>query len=158
MVDRNRIVSCLSGSRPSWNYAPLLDWQWDVGFFSPRKTFRAIQSLSSRTAAGFGGGWPSCAPRLETEQDRDTVKVGEKEDRDRQFAVKRTRTTRCSYEPSWEHLTFQSLTKRMGKFGNRISPLKFWECWNDAVRNFDTCNEVLGNLYIVCGVYPVHFR
>ena len=35
MADRNRIVSCLFGWRPSWNYAPLHDWQWDVSFFLP---------------------------------------------------------------------------------------------------------------------------
>lgn len=55
------------------------------------------------------------------QRDRDRVRVSEREDRDRQFAVKRTRTESCNYEPSWEHLTFELLTKKMGKFDIQFS-------------------------------------
>ncbi|KAK5866938.1 hypothetical protein PBY51_011469 [Eleginops maclovinus] len=70
----------------------------------PKKPFKAshVQNLSIPTPAGFGGGCPSWAPRQETKLE------GSKGRTETDALQKKTRS--CNYEPSWEHLTFPSLT------------------------------------------------
>lgn len=110
MADQNRLVSCLFGWQPSWNYAQLLDWQWDVGLFSSRKTFKAshVYTLSSLTAAGFRGGWSSWAPRRKTETKSAWMKA-----KTHTHSVLRS-TTSCNYEPDWTRLKLSVADKENG--------------------------------------------
>lgn len=136
MADRNRIVFM-----SVWIAAQLrtmLRRLTDSGMwaFSPQekplRPFRLWAVLLQQALVLVGPAELQDWRQSETETQLEWVK-----DRNRRFALKRTRTASCSHEPSWEHLTFQSLTKRMGKFSSQIRlNSTSWECGKDAVRNF----------------------
>jgi len=140
MVDRNRIVSCLFGCRPSWNYAPPLDWRWGCGlFFLPQEKKSPLRPVPFRMRVQF--------PLRQALVVVGPAGLRKTRNRARQSQSERTETDRkeplsCDYESSREHLTFPvadrvSLTTSTGS--SRLLGMLEW-CW--TWNNLDNNNTV----------------